>query len=205
MQCDRVIRVSRRDLLRFGAVLLPAGHLLAWQDKSGEQQGRFSTDVNVVNVLVNVRDKQGKIVHDLTKDDFTLEEDGRAQTIKYFAQQTDMPLTLGLLVDTSGSQRRVLDQERNASRDFFQHVMRQDKDQAFVIHFDHEVELLQDMTTSKKDLDTSLQDLNSGRPQLNRRNNFDPQSGGGYPQQGGGRMRGGGTALYDAILLGSDE
>ena len=103
-----------------------------------------------MNVLVNVRDKQGKIVHDLTKDDFTLDEDGRPQTIKYFAQQTDMPLTLGLLVDTSGSQRRVLDQERNASRDFFQHVMREDKDQAFVIHFDREVELLQDMTTSQE-------------------------------------------------------
>src|SRR5579863_1069818 len=157
MQCDRVIRVSRRDLLRFGAVLLPAGHLLAWQDKSGEQQGRFSTDVNVVNVLVNVRDKQGKIVHDLNKDDFTLEEDGRAQTIKYFAQQTDMPLTLGLLVDTSGSQRRVLDQERSASHSFLDSMLREDKDKAFLIQFDHEVELLQDLTSSRQKLESALE------------------------------------------------
>ncbi|MGD1095030.1 MAG: VWA domain-containing protein [Bryobacteraceae bacterium] len=219
MQLDNVIRVSRRDLLRFGAALLPAGKLLAWQQTAADPQAKFSMDVNVVNVLVSVRDKQGKIVHDLNKDDFTLEEDGRPQTIKYFAQQTDMPLTLGLLIDTSGSQRRVLDQERNASRDFFHHVMREDKDQAFVIHFDREVELLQDMTSSKKDLDASLQDVETSRPQLNRRNFVpaDPQYGGGYPQSGGGYPQGGGrypqgggqgrggTALYDAVLLGSDE
>jgi VWFA-related protein len=193
------VRLSRREILGIGAAIIPASRLLAWQGGDQGQQAKFSADVNVVNVLVSARDKQGKIAHDLTKDDFTLDEDGRPQTIKYFAQQIDMPLTLGLLVDTSGSQRRVLDQERNASLEFFRHVMREDKDQAFAIHFDREVELLQDLTSSRKDLDASLNDL--AKPQLNR-GSSDPQ-GGCYPRNGGQRR--GGTTLYDAVLLGSDE
>ena len=197
-------RLSRRELFGLGATLLPASRLLAWQDGGTAQQAKFSADVSVVNVLVSARDKQGKIVHDLTKDDFVLDEGGRPQTIKYFAQQIDMPLTLGLLVDTSGSQRHVLDQERRASLEFFRHVMREDKDQAFAIHFDSEVELLQDLTSSRKDLGASLNDLETSKPQLNRRSSgsSDPQ-GGGYPRDGGQRR--GGTALYDAVLLGSDE
>jgi VWFA-related protein len=196
------LRLSRRELFGFGATLLPASRLLGWQD-GATAQPEFSADVNVVNLLVSARDKQGKIVHGLTKDDFVLEEDGRRQTIKYFAQQVDMPLTLGLLVDTSGSQRRVLGQEQAASLEFFRHVMREDKDQAFVIHFDTEVELLQDLTSSRKDLEASLTNLET-KPRLNRRNSGapDPQ-GGGYPRGGGYRR--GGTALYDAVLLGSDE
>jgi VWFA-related protein len=204
--------LSRREIFGLGAALIPARHLLAWQDGDAGQP-RFSADVNVVNVLVSARDKQGKIVNDLTKDDFTLYEGDRPQSIKYFARQLDMPLTLGLLVDTSGSQLHVLDQERRASLEFFRHVMREDKDQAFAIHFDSEVELLQDLTSSRKDLEKSLSDLEV-KPQLNRRNSgsASPQGGGGYPggyppnggQSGGGRRRGG-TALYDAVLLGSDE
>src|SRR5579871_1711056 len=183
---------SRRDVFRIAAAVLPTSRLWAWHQSD---DAKFSTGVNVVNVLVGVRDKNGKIVHDLTKDDFTLEEDGRAQAIKYFAQQTDTPLILGLLVDTSGSQRRLIDQERNASYDFFQHVLREDKDKAFLIHFDRQVELLQDLTNSRRDLDNALKDLEGERPNLNRRdsggggaNDPDPQRfqfpGGGYP--GGG-------------------
>lgn len=200
-------RFSRREFFGLGAALLPARPLLAWQD-SETAQPRFSADVSVVNVLVSARDKQGKIVNNLTKDDFTLDEDGRPQTIKYFVRQVDMPLTLGLLVDTSGSQLRVLEQERRASLEFFRHVMREDKDRAFAIHFDSEVELLQDLTSSRKDLETSLSGLEASRPQLNRRNSgsSDPQGGGGYPGAGGQRgQRRAGTTLYDAVLLGSDE
>jgi len=219
--------------------LIPVGfsvdRLIAWQDQpanaqpAGAQpaagqtanaQPSFSTDVSVVNVLVNVRDKQGKIVHDLTKDDFTIDEDGRPQAIKYFAQQSGTPLTLGLLVDTSESQRRLIDQERSASRDFLQHVLREDQDKAFLIHFDREVELLQDLTSSRKELNVALDQVESSRPQLNRRDSGGSQDGGGYPQSGGGYpgggnsgggqggrsgRGGGGTTLYDAILLGSDE
>src|ERR1700748_2698786 len=78
----------------------------------------YKVNVKVVNVLATVRDKKGKIVNSLSQNDFTLEEDGRPQTIKYFPRDTDMPLTLGLLVDTSRSQSQVLDQERSASGTF---------------------------------------------------------------------------------------
>ena len=162
----------------------------------GQQTPTFSSDVKVVNVLATVRDKHGQIVSNLTKDDFKLEEDGRAQTIRYFAKETDLPLTLGLLVDTSVSQRRVLEQERIASYAFLEHLMREDKDKAFVIHFDWDIELLQDLTASRKKLNIALEKLDN--PQ------FEQSSGGGSPGSGGHR-RGGGTTLYDAVFLASDE
>jgi len=173
----------------------------------GQADTTFSTDVKVVNVLATVRDKKGQIVQNLNKDDFTLEEDSRPQSIRYFSRETDLPLTLGLLVDTSLSQRRVLDQERSASYRFLDRVLRGDKDMAFVIHFDREVELLQDLTSSRKKLESALAQL--ATPQ--RDQGTGGSSGGGYPS-GGGRYpsgghgrHGGGTALYDAILLASDE
>jgi VWFA-related protein len=197
--------VSRRDLLRWTAALAPAlgqaSRLLAQDDP------KFSTGVSVVNVLATVRDKQGKIAKDLVQDDFSIDEDGRPQTIRYFAKQADLPLTLGLLVDTSGSERREIPAERRASYTFFEQVLREDKDKAFVLHFDREVELLQDITGSRKDLESALDELEA-QPQLNRRGGGGQQGGqpGGQQggQQGGGYARGG-TALYDAILLASGE
>jgi VWFA-related protein len=162
----------------------------------GQQTPTFSSDVKVVNVLATVRDKHGQIVNNLTKDDFKLEEDGRPQTIRYFAKETDLPLTLGLLVDTSMSQRRVLEQERIASYAFLEHLMREDKDKAFVIHFDWEIELLQDLTSSRKKLNAALEKLDN--PEFE-------QSGGGGSPGSGGHHRGGGTTLYDAVFLASDE
>ncbi len=162
----------------------------------GQQTPTFSSDVKVVNLLATVRDKHGQIVNTLTKDDFKLEEDGRPQTIRYFAKETDLPLTLGLLVDTSMSQRRVLEQERVASYAFLEHLMREDKDKAFVIHFDWEIELLQDLTSSRKKLNAALEQLDMPEFQ---------QSGGGGSPGSGGHHRGGGTTLYDAVFLASDE
>jgi VWFA-related protein len=162
----------------------------------GQQTPTFSSDVKVVNLLASVRDKHGQIVNTLTKDDFKLEEDGRPQTIRYFAKETDLPLTLGLLVDTSMSQRRVLEQERIASYAFLEHLMREDKDKAFVIHFDWEIELLQDLTSSRQKLNAALEKLDMPEFQ---------QSGGGGSPGSGGHHRGGGTTLYDAVFLASDE
>ena len=110
------------------------------------QQADFSTSVNVVNVLVTVRDKQGQLVKGLAKDDFTLEEDGRKQAVQYFSPQSDLPLMLGLLIDVSGSQRTVLDEQRRASRQFLDQVLRP-KDRAFVVRFDRRVELLEDLSS----------------------------------------------------------
>ncbi len=136
--------------------------LFRWCSRTGccepsrTKDSTFSTDVNVVNVFATVRDKKGQIVRNLTKDDFTLAEDDRPQTIRYFSQESGLPLTLGLLVDTSMSQRRVLGKERDASYRFLDQVLREDRDKAFLIHFDREVELLQDLTSSRKKLEAAL-------------------------------------------------
>src|ERR1700685_16966 len=151
----------------------------------------IAVDVNVVTLPVTVRDKHGKIVHDLTKDDFTLQEDGRPQTIKYFSQDTNLPLTLGLLVDTSRSQTTVLDAERNASHTFLDQMLVKEKDKAFLLHFDHEVELLQDLTSSHEKLQAAL-DLLKTTSDPDRANN--PNDSG---NSGSGSHRGG-TELYDA-------
>jgi VWFA-related protein len=171
-----------------------------------EGQPTIAVEVKTVSVLATVRDKHGKIISNLTKDDFQLDEDGRPQTINYFAHESDLPLRLGLLVDTSLSQRRVLDQERSASYSFLDKLLRQDKDLAFVIHFDREVELLQDFTPSRPQLQAALQKLST--PQYDSGSSNGGGGGGNGGGGGGGRSRGshgGGTLLYDAIFLGSDE
>ncbi len=169
----------------------------------------FSADVKVVNVFATVHDKQGKIIRDLVQTDFRLEEDGRPQTIRYFSRESNLPLTLGLLVDTSMSQRGVLGEERKASYSFLEKVLREDKDVAFVVHFDHEVELLQDLTSSRKLLEAALAQLELPEQQRPQRPQWGGGSRGRYPGGGGGGsgrgMRGAGTALYDSVLLASDE
>jgi VWFA-related protein len=163
----------------------------------------ISVQVKVVNVLATVRDKHGKIVNNLTKDDFTLAEDGHPQTIHYFTRETDLPLTLGLLVDTSMSQRRVLDQERSASHGFLDQMVRVDKDKAFIIHFDREVDLLQDLTSSHEKLESALGSLTT--PQFSRTSGDSPDQGSEEGRGSGRHHMGGGTLLYDAVYLASDE
>jgi len=191
---------TRREAILALLSALPLRRLLG-----APQDTTFSADVKVVSVLATVRDKQGKIVSGLNKEDFTLMEEGRPQEIRYFSRETDLPLTLGLLVDTSMSQRRVLGEERTASYRFMDRVLREDKDQAFTIHFDREVELLQDLTSSRKKLEASLDQLDTPERSGSQGGG---RGGGGYGSggQGGGRgHHGGGTALYDAVLLASDE
>ena len=170
----------------------------------GQEKADMTVHVKVVNVPVIVRDKHRKIVNNLTRDDFVLEEDGRPQTLHYFSQESSLPLTLGLLVDTSMSQRRVLGQERTASSSFINQMLRPDKDKAFLIHFDHEVELDQDLTSSKENLRSALASLQAPQFTQTSGGNSSGQGSGGYPgRRGGGR--GGGTLLYDAVYLASDE
>ena len=176
---------------------------IAAANPADEPATTLSVKVKVVNVLATVRDKHGKIVNGLTKDDFTLSEDGRPQTLKYFARETDLPLTLGLLVDTSMSQRRVLNEERDASESFLAQVLREDKDKAFVIHFDREVELSQDLTASHEQLRSALESLQT--PEFTRTSNGGGSGGPGSGQGRGSGRHGGGTLLYDAVFLASDE
>jgi VWFA-related protein len=197
------VKVTRRTLLS-AVPLLPALRLLRAQ----EQKPRFSADVKVVNLFATVRDKKDQIIKNLTKDDFLLDEDGRSQIIKYFSQESDLPLTVGLLIDTSGSVRRVLPDERDASDRFLHQVLRPEKDLAFIIHFDFEVELLQDLTGSRDLLEKALAQLDSPRMQRAGGGGGGYPGGGGGQYPGGGQRRGrrnGGTLLYDAVFLGSDE
>jgi len=185
--------VTRRALL---ASIPAVPYLLRAQES---KDTTFSADVRVVNLFATVRDKDGKIIRDLKQEDFVLDEDGRAQVIRYFSSESNLPLTLGLLVDTSGSMRRVLGEERTASYRFLDRVLTE-KDQAFVIHFDREVELLQDLTSSRRKLEDALSELEQDEPRR--------RGGGGYGGGAIGKKRrggGGGTELYDAVMLASDE
>jgi VWFA-related protein len=147
----------------------------------------FSVGVNVVNTLANVMDKHGAIIRDLQQSDFTILEDGRPQTVRYFARQTDLPLTLGLLVDTSMSQERVLDAERAASFRFLDQVLREKKDQIFITQFDIAVLTRQPLTSSYKDLNDALSQVDTPtRHEL---------------ENGGAR----GTLLLDAIVQASKD
>ena len=162
---------------------------------------------------VVVEDKHGALVTNLTAKDFTLTEDGRPQVIKSFTSQSNLPFRLGLLVDTSRSVNSALDAERKAAGKFIDLMLPADPkagvqgDEAFLIHFDREVELLEDFTNSRDKLHHELDGMG---PTSQERNNQGPETNGddrggngGYGQHGGGH--GGGTQLYDAIYLASDE
>jgi VWFA-related protein len=123
------------------------------------QDARFSSDVRVVTLLATVRDKDGAVVKDLTREDFRLEEDGRRQTIRYFSRESDLPLILGLLVDTSRSMQTVFQPEREASNRFMEQVLREDRDLAAVVHFDVRVEVLQGFTASRDKVAAALEQL----------------------------------------------
>jgi VWFA-related protein len=161
----------------------------------------ISVDSKLVNIPVVVRDNKGALVQTLTKADFTLQIDGKPQTIRYFDLDNDLPLTLGLLVDTSESQRSVIDDERTASSAFLDQMLTGKEDKAFVIQFAHSVELLQDVTGSRPKLQEALKELDTPNPGDSsvRSDSGDPDSG-----QGGHHGRGG-TELYDAVFLASDE
>jgi len=161
----------------------------------------FSAGVKVVDVFVTVRDKNGSIVKDLVKEDFALSEDGRAQVIRYFSRESDLPLTMGLLVDTTPSESNMLEEERRTSRAFLKHMLRPGKDKAFLIQYSNEVELLQDLTSSPEKLDAALNLLERHRMQ---------RGGGARPGGPGGASGPGGrgsyaTVLSDAVYLASDE
>lgn len=147
-----------------------------------QQQPTFSANVKVVSVLANVMTKKGEIIRDLNRGDFSIAEDGRPQVIQYFSRESDLPLILGLMVDTSLSQEKVLDGERAACFRFLDRVLRENKDQVFVMQFDFGVMMRQELTSSWKDLNNALADVNSpSRRELQN-------------------QTGGGTVLYDAVV-----
>lgn len=153
----------------------------------GQEDPIFSAGVKVVNILATVRNKKGALISDLSQEDFSISEDGRAQTIRYFARDTDLPLTLGLMVDTSASQRKVLDAERGATLRFLDQVVREKKDKVFLMQFDTNVMMRQSLTSSVGKLDDALAYVDS-------------ESNSQLRAQGGGS-----TLLYDAVVQASNE
>ncbi len=176
----------------------------AQQDTSQSDQDQsvstLKVNVNVVQLFFNVKDKHGALIPSLTKDDFQVFEDNKPQTIKYFSAESDLPLTLGILIDSSGSQQRVLDMEKEVGGQFLDNILRP-KDLAFVISFDVNVELLQDFTNSTHLLRAAL-----NKAQINTGGG----SCAGVPGIGGGPVPCSGTPkgtlLYDGVYLaGHDE
>jgi VWFA-related protein len=169
---------SRREWLSLAAI-----SALKAQDESAV----FSTDVKVVSVLANVLDRQNRIVRDLKREDFQISENGRPQAIKYFSRDTDLPLTLGLMVDTSMSQEHVMSSERVASFHFFDRVLRPKLDKAFIMQFDMAVRVPQSLTESLEKLEQALVFVDTPtKAQLRE-------------------QAGGGTLLFDAVVQASKD
>jgi VWFA-related protein len=158
-----------------------------------EQAPVIKVEVDVVNVLCSVRDKNGRLITDLSKEDFELYEDGQRQEIRYFSRETDLPLTLGLLVDVSRSQERLIEQEKRAAAQFLSQVLRK-KDLAFLISFGPDVQLEQDLTNSQRLLRAALEGL---------RVRSDPS--GLYPGPVPTATKPRGTVLFDAVYLAAEE
>ena len=139
------------------------------------QETTFHVDVKLVNIFVNVTDKNGTIVGGLTKEDFQVQEDGRLQQIALFERQSEVPLNLTLAIDTSGSVRKDLDEEASAARKFAHDIVRT-QDQMSVLEFATDVTELTPFTNNLSQIDHGLSGLRSDFA----------------------------TALYDAIRLGSE-
>jgi VWFA-related protein len=178
--------------LMSGAVLLPSSAIRAQQAPASSkqqqappaapppppgQQGNpqtgqtFVKEVNLVDVLFTVLNRRNKLVPDLEEGDFKVFDEGKPQEIRYFSKQTDLPLRIGMLLDTSNSIRERIKFEQDASVSFLFSVLRRNKDQAFVMTFDDEPQVLQPFTS----------DAGALRDQIM------------------GTRAGGGTAIYDAV------
>ncbi len=172
------------------------------QNPPGEQDTTIRVNVDLVNIFFNVKTKKGtQLIPNLAKDDFRVVEDGKPQTIQRFSREADLPLTLGLLIDISASQERLIDIERQAASSFFSSVIRP-KDEAFLISFGKDTELLQDFTNSARQLTSAMRDLRGDgqTPTIGRGPGSIPNTG---PVPTSGTPKG--TLLFDAIYLAANE
>jgi VWFA-related protein len=155
-----------------------------------QAQKPLQVQVSLVNVFATVRDKHHAIVSDLGKDDFRILEDGQEQKVAFFSREVNMPITLGLLIDTSGSMSRIIGAEQDAASRFIKEVMRP-KDLAMVISFDFDANLMADFTE-----DTSLLESAIRRAQINAVAAGGVVTPGTIPNNNVG-----GTHLYDAVYV----
>lgn len=192
---------SLKKLAAFGGVSTGALALaltaLAQQPPAQEPQAQapvIKTQVNLVNLFVTVRDKSKRIVTDMKQDDFKVSEDGQDQKIAFFSKEVTLPITLGLLLDTSGSEQYMLGAIQQGAQSFLNRVMRKG-DEAMVMSFDLDVDLLADFTDDPSQLDRAI-----GRAQINT------GGGGGIVTPGTIPVSGSkGTNFYDALYLACNE
>jgi VWFA-related protein len=171
------------------------------QDQTPDEKpaATFKVASDLVQTFFNVKDHKGGLIPDLKKEDFQVLEDGKPQTIKYFTENSDLPLTLGILIDASASQTRVLSSEKEVGGIFLRDVLR-DKDLAFVLSFDVNVELLQDFTNSTRRLQAALDKakINAGTGMAM---SIPGIGSGPVPTANAPR----GTLLFDAVYLASHD
>src|ERR1700722_18444506 len=177
----------------------PASSSADAQQPTEKSDETLKVNVNVVGVFFNVKDKHGALIPNQTKDDFEVFEDSKPQTINSFPPESPLPLTLGILIDTSGSQIRVLDMEKEVGAAFLRQILT-DKDEAYVMDFDVQAELVQDYTRDVHRLQSALNKvkINSGVS----------SGASGIPGLGQGPVpvhNAPGTVLYDAVYLSAHD
>ena len=170
------------------------------QTQDEQSVATFKLEVNLVDMFFTVKDKQGNLVPHLAKDDCTVSEDKVPQKLKSFVAETHQPLTLGILLDTSGSQQNVLPLEQDVGDQFLERVL-QKKDEAFLLSFDVNVDLLQDYTNSARLLSRAMAKAEINTAGGNGAAGIPGAGGGTIPTIGAPK----GTLLYDAVYLASNE
>jgi len=170
------------------------------QNPDEQSVATFKIEANLVDMFFTVKDKQGNLVPHLTKDDCTVYEEKVPQKLKSFVAETHQPLTLGILLDTSGSQQNVLPLEQDVGAQFLERVL-QKKDEAFLLSFDVNVDLLQDYTNSARLLSRAMAKAEINTAGGNGAAGIPGAGGGTIPTIGAPK----GTLLYDAVYLASNE
>jgi VWFA-related protein len=160
----------------------------------------FKIQVNLVDLFFTVKDKNGNLIPHLTQNDCSVAEDKVPQTLKHFVAETNQPLTLGILLDTSGSQQRVLPLEQQAGSQFLEQVLRA-KDEAFLISFDVNIDLLQDYTNSPRQLARAMDKAEINTAGGNGAGGVPGLGGGPVPVHGTPK----GTLLYDSVYMASNQ
>jgi VWFA-related protein len=173
-------------------VVLAGVAVAAWPQEPTVQGPTIKSQVNLVNLFVTVRDKSKRIVTNLTQNDFKVYEDGQEQKIAFFSKEVTLPITLGLLLDTSGSEQEMLGAIQDGATNFLNRVMRKG-DEAMVISFDLDVDLLADFTEDRSQLDRAIHSarINAGGPMITP----------GTLPSGGPK----GTDFYDALYLACND
>jgi VWFA-related protein len=165
-----------------------------------EPVATLKLSVSLVDVVFTVKDKSGSLVPHLGKDDCTVSEDKTPQTLKNFVAESHLPLTLGILLDTSGSQQRVLSLEQDVGSQFLERVL-QKKDEVFLLSFDVDVDLLQDYTNSARQLSRAMSKAEINTAGGNGAAGIPGAGGGTIPTIGAPK----GTVLYDAVYLAANQ